>query len=176
MVKEQTEIQGLSLTDWQEDSGKWTTLLTDRAVPLSTAKATVFSDSVLCIGRIPHNPVSTWKEKIDWFMNLSQCRELDRIDGEPMDIFSQEIQKMTTETQCEFEQFPGRIFFMSKYNDIEEEEIGNEELCIAKFKIVADCAERFADIGRFLGLGQKRNGTELIRTNRMANGIESLRT
>ena len=26
------------------------------------------------------------KEKIAWFMNASQCRELDRIDGEPMEF------------------------------------------------------------------------------------------
>ena len=32
------------------------------------------------------------------------------------------------------------------------------------------------DIGHFLGLDQRRNGTELTRTNRMENGIVSLRT
>ena len=52
LVREQTEIQGRSLVDWQQDSWKRTTLLTDRAVRLSTAKAHVFSDSVLCMGRI----------------------------------------------------------------------------------------------------------------------------
>ena len=48
LVREQTEIQGTSLVDWQEDSWKRTTLLTDRTVRLSTAKAYVFSDSVYC--------------------------------------------------------------------------------------------------------------------------------
>ena len=78
LVKEQKEIQGISVIDWQQSSWKRTTLLTDRAVRLSTAKTLVFSDSVLCTGRISENPVSAWKEKIDWFMNSSQCRELDR--------------------------------------------------------------------------------------------------
>ena len=41
-----------------------TTLLTDRAVRLSTAKADVFSDSVLCMGRISESPVSAWKGKL----------------------------------------------------------------------------------------------------------------
>ena len=50
LISEQTEIQGISLIDWQEISRKRTTLLTDRAVRLSTAKAHVFSDSVLCMG------------------------------------------------------------------------------------------------------------------------------
>ena len=83
---------------------------------------------------------------------------------------------MMTETQCEPEQFQGRMIFMSMYNDIVWGEKGNQELCIANFKIVEDSAKRFAhDIGRFLDLDQKRNGKELIRTNRMENGIESLR-
>ena len=105
-----------------------TTLLTDRAVQLSTAKTYVFSDSVLCMGRNSENPLSAWKEKVDCFMNSSQCRELDRIDGEPMEFewtnfrgftalqILAEIQNMMTETQCEPEQFPGRIILMSMHN------------------------------------------------------------
>ena len=51
------------MINWQENSWKRTTLLTDRAVQLSTEKAYVLSDSVLCMGRISaiHNslfPVS----------------------------------------------------------------------------------------------------------------------
>ena len=37
------------------------------------------------MGKISENPVKAWKEKIDWFMNSSQRRELDQIDGEPME-------------------------------------------------------------------------------------------
>ena len=62
------------------------TLLNDRAVQLSTAKVYLFSDSVLCMGKTPFTPVSAWKEKIYWFMNSSQYRELDRINGEPMEF------------------------------------------------------------------------------------------
>ena len=53
LVSEQTDMQGISLIDWQEKSWKRTTLLNDRAVQLSTAKAYVFSDPVLCMGRNP---------------------------------------------------------------------------------------------------------------------------
>ena len=51
-VREQAEIQGISVIDWQENSWKGTTLLNDRAVQLSTAKTYAFYDSVLCMGRI----------------------------------------------------------------------------------------------------------------------------
>ena len=74
------------------------------------------------------NAVSTWKERIEWFMNSSQCRELDRTDGEPTKFewklfpgfttvqILAEIQNMMI--LCKPEQFPGRIIFMSLHNDI----------------------------------------------------------
>ena len=52
LVRDQKEIQDISVIHWQENSWKRTTLLTDRAVRLSTAKAYVLSDSVVCMGRI----------------------------------------------------------------------------------------------------------------------------
>ena len=73
LVRDQKEVQGISVVNWQQSSWKRTTLLTDQAVQLSTAKTYIFSDSVLCMGRTSLNPVSAWKVKIDWFMNSSQC-------------------------------------------------------------------------------------------------------
>ena len=70
LVREQKEIQGISLIDWQENPLKRTTLLTDCAVELSTAKAKVFPDSVLCMGKMKQNPICTWMEKIEWFIKL----------------------------------------------------------------------------------------------------------
>ena len=93
LVRHHKEIQGISVIDWQQQPWKRTTLVTNRAVQLSTATAYVFSDSALCMGRVSEIPVSAWKEKIDWFMNSSQCRELDPIDGESMEFewtFSQD--------------------------------------------------------------------------------------
>ena len=40
---------------------------------------------------------------------------------------------MMIETQCEPEQFQGRIIFMSMYNDIVWGEKENEELCVCEF-------------------------------------------
>ena len=100
---------------------------TDKAVQFSNVKTNVFSDSVLCMGRISENPVKAWKEKIDWFQYSLQYRGLDRIDGEPKEfeliIFQgfttlqilAEIQNMMTEIKCEPEQFQERLIFMSTY-------------------------------------------------------------
>ena len=54
IVSEQTEIHGKSVIIWQDTSWKRTTLLNDRTVQLSTAKAYVFSESVLRMERIPN--------------------------------------------------------------------------------------------------------------------------
>ena len=89
-----------------------------------------------------------------------------------------EIQNMMTEIQCEREQFSGRITSMSMFNDIVWREKGNEELCIANSPNRSGMYKkiRARTLGHFLGLDQRRNGTELIRTNHMENGIESQNT
>ena len=89
------------------------------------------------MARISETPVRAWKEKIDWFMNSHQCRELDRIDGKPMEVEWQnfpEIQNMMTETECEPEQFPGRIIFMSMYNDIAWRETRKRKFVYCEFQ------------------------------------------
>ena len=63
------------------------TLLNDKAVKLPSAKVYVFSDSVLCLGdRIAEYPrsVASWQDKIDWFTQSPEYRELDSFDGEPV--------------------------------------------------------------------------------------------
>ena len=70
LVRNQKEIHGISLIDRQDTSWKRTTLLIDRAVQLSTAKACVFSESELCMGRIREKPVKAWRDKIDCLMNF----------------------------------------------------------------------------------------------------------
>ena len=83
---DQTEIQGVSMMDWHQRSWQRATLSADKKVQLSTGKVYVFSDSVLCVCKVNQNPMSAWKEKIDWFTNSLQCRELDRIDREWMEF------------------------------------------------------------------------------------------
>ena len=85
-----------------------------------------------------------------------------------------EIQNMMTETQCEPEQCTGVIIVTSMYNDIVWRGKGNEEMCIANFKIVANYAKRFAHgHWSYLGPGSEK---EWLRTSRTENGITSLRT
>ena len=94
-------------------------------------------------------PQAHGRREIDWFMNSSQCRALDRIDRQPMEFewtisqdplhyrFSPQSRTWWAEIQCEPEQFKDRIIFMSMYNDIVWEKKGNQELCIANSRTVS---------------------------------------
>ena len=95
-IKDQKEIQGMSMISWQQQTWQRTTLLTDKAAQFATAQTYVFYDSVLCMGGISSNPVKAWTEKIYWFMNSRQYRALDRIDEEPMDFEWKNVQRFTT--------------------------------------------------------------------------------
>ena len=132
------------------------------------------------MGRISENPVSARKEKTDRFMNSSQCRELDRIDGEPMEFewknfpgfialqILAEIHNMMTGIRCEPEQFPGRIIFMSVYYDIVWSEKGSEELRSGHSKTVTEYARRLAHgHWSFLGPGSEKKwyGTHTSKPN-----------
>ena len=87
------------------------------------------------------DPIEAWKNKTKWYSENRYLKDLNRIDGEPMEfewnIFPgfttlglfEKIQKLMTDLQCEPEQFKDRIIFMSMFNDIVCGEQGNTEKC-----------------------------------------------
>ena len=86
LITDPTEITGLTTIAWQQPVWRETTLLTDRTVQFATAKTCVFSDSVLCLGGISDEPVQAWESKIKWFLETRNLKDLDQIDGEPMEF------------------------------------------------------------------------------------------
>ena len=86
LITDETESSGLTTIDWQQPMWRKTTLLTDKAVQLATAKTYVFSDSVLCLGGISIEPVKAWESRINGFLETRYLKDLDRIDGEPMEF------------------------------------------------------------------------------------------
>ena len=125
----QTEITGISVTNFQCLWLMSRSLLHSRAYQYSIAKVHVFSDSVFCLGKIGD-------DLVDKFF-----KDLNRIDGQPMEfewkIFPglttmgilNEIQLMMGKLQCEPENFTGSIIFMSMFNDIVWDTKGNDEIC-----------------------------------------------
>ena len=135
LISEQSdEIYGVKTINWESFSWKYLSLIGDeQVISLQRTKVYVFSDSVLCLGKIHENPQSNgaWEDRLEWFKSAPECRKFDRIDGEPMEFewtlfpgfstlqFSHKVQDLLLRLVSETpENFTGRIVFMSMFNDI----------------------------------------------------------
>ena len=79
----------MKTSDWEDSSWKYLSLLGDeQVISLHRKKVYVFSDSVLCLGKIHETTQSNsaWEQRLDWFKSSPEYRTLDRIDGEPMEF------------------------------------------------------------------------------------------
>ena len=66
LVNDQEEIHGLDKIHWEKDSWKRLSLIgVETVINLQSTKVFVFSDSVLCLGRVLQHPESNeaWKKK-----------------------------------------------------------------------------------------------------------------
>ena len=58
-VSEQDEIHGVKTIDWENSLWKYLSLIGDEhVISLQRKKVYIFSDSVLCLGKIHENPQS----------------------------------------------------------------------------------------------------------------------
>ena len=70
LVSEQDVISGVETIGWRNRSWKYLSLTGDeRVINLQRTKVYVFSDSVLCLGKIHENPQSNgaWEDRLGWF-------------------------------------------------------------------------------------------------------------
>ena len=60
----------------------------ERVINLQRTNVNVFSDSVLCPGKIFENLQSNdaWEQRFGWFKSSQEYRNFDRVDGEPMEF------------------------------------------------------------------------------------------
>ena len=89
LVSEQEEINNVDKIHWETHSWKHLSLIGDETViNLQRAKVYVFSDSVLCLGRVHQHPKSNeaWKERIGWIFTDKSYRDCDGINGEPTEF------------------------------------------------------------------------------------------
>ena len=89
LVTEQDEISGLETVGWEKHSWKYLSLIGDeRIITLQRTKVYVFSDSVLCLGKIHQNPESNeaWKKRIEWITSSQSYRNFDGVNGEPTEL------------------------------------------------------------------------------------------
>ena len=96
LVSEQDEISGLETIGWENHSWNYLSLIGDeRVINLQRAKVYVFSDSVLCLGKIFENTQSNdaREQRLGWFKSSQNYRNFDRIDASQWNssgIFSQD--------------------------------------------------------------------------------------
>ena len=173
LITEQSdEIYGVKTINWDDSSWKHFSLIGDEEVSsLVHKKVYVFSDSVLCLGKMNENPQSNiaWEDKLTCFKSSSEYRALDKIDGEPMEFEWNIFPGFTTLQLCnnvhefmskmseEPEEFTGRINFMSMFNDISWRSKDNEKECESNARLVSLYAKRFgAGQWSFLGHGSEK--------------------
>ena len=182
LESEQNEISGLKTIGWENHSWKYLSLIGDeRVINLQRTKVYVFSDSVLCPGKILENPQSNdaWEQRLGWLKSSQNYRNFDRIDGEPMEFewhifpgfntlqLCEEVQELLLRLDETPENFTGRIIFMSMFNDIlfpvdqktmkkNGWQMPNSFLCMQK--------DLEKDNGHSLVLVLKRSGTVSVKT------------
>ena len=138
---------------------------------LQRTKVYVFSDSVLCLGKIHQHPESdeAWKKRIEGITTDQSYRDCDGINGEPTEFEWNIFPGFTTLQLCGKvtdllsnlgetpETFTGRILFMSMFNDISCDRKGNKEECLANARVVKVLAKKFG-IGQwsFIGPGSEK--------------------
>ena len=151
IVGRSDEMYGVNTINWIDSSWKLLSLVSDEVISLSHAKVYVFSDPVLCLGKVNQNPISNtvWEQQLDWFKNSPQYRTLDAIDGEPIEFewnifpgfttvqFCNKVQEFLSKMSNEPEEFTGRIIFMSMFNDISWGSKDNEQECELNAKLVS---------------------------------------
>ena len=129
LISEQKEITGVNTIRFKDSTWMWTSLLCSRAYRITHAKANVFSDSVLCVGKMGDDPVATWKSKIKLYSENNHFKDMNRIDGIPTELewkifpgitrlgLLEKIQSLMRDPQCEPQHFSDRICkeYTSKY-------------------------------------------------------------
>ena len=172
LVNNQEEIHGLDKIQWEKDSWKCLSLIGDETViNLQSTKVYVFSDSVLCLGRILQHPDSNeaWKNRIAGIQSGRSYRDYDGINGEPTEFEWNIFPGFTTLQLCGKindllsdlgqtpETFTGRILFMSMFNDISCDRKGNKDECLANAGVVKVLASKFG-VGQwsFIGPGSEK--------------------
>ena len=144
----------------------------EQVISLQRTKVYVFSDSVLCLGKIYENtqPNAAREQRLEWFETSQEKRNLDRIDVEPMEFewnifpgfttlqLSQEVKDLLLRLNEAPEKFTGRIIFMSMFNDISWRSRDNEKECESNANLVSLYKQEDLDQdnGHFSVLVQKK--------------------
>ena len=171
-INNDEEVYCLDKIEYQRNTWTKLSLINDPVViGLQSTKVYVFSDSVLCLGKVLQHPEcnQAWKERVAGARAEKDYSDFDDIKGEPAEFEWNIFPGFTTLQLCDRindllgslgqtpETFTGRILFMSMFNDITCEGKDNRQQCLRDADYVKTFAKRFG-IGQwsFIGPGTEK--------------------
>ena len=125
-VGQSDEIYGVNTINWSDSSWKHLSLIDDEEViSLSHAKVYVFSDSVLCLGKMRESTITyCLGRQIDvvqkFHLSTELWTQLMVSQWNSTLQFCYKVQEFMSKLSIQPEDFTGRIIFMSMFNDISE--------------------------------------------------------
>ena len=144
LVNNQEEISCLDKILYGKNSWTQLSLINDTVIiNLQSTKVYVFSDSVLCLGKVLQHPEcnEAWKNRVARVRAESIYRDYDAINGESTEFewnifpgftslqLCDNISDLLSSTGQTPESFTGRILFMSMFNDIFCDRYDNKDEC-----------------------------------------------
>ena len=188
IVEQVDEINGVITINWEDSSWKYLSLVGDEEViGLLHTKVYLFSDSVLCLGKMNENSQSNiaWEDRLTWFKSSPEYRTLDRHDGEPIEFEWNIFPGFTTLQLCVKVQE-----LLSKLSVTPENSLDGLSSCRCSTKSHGDLKttkknanqvlnsflsmrrDLEQDIGHSSDLDEKRNGTLQVKTVHKEDGTK----
>ena len=172
IVHNEEDVNCLDNILYQKNSWTQLSLINDPVIiNLQSTKVYVFSDSVLCLGKVLQHPEcnEAWKNRVAGNRSEKSYRDYDAVSGETTEFKLNIFPGFTTLQLCEKisnllsslgqtpESFTGRIPFMSMFNDIFCDRYENKDECLKNADFVKTFAKRFG-IGQwsFIGPGSEK--------------------
>ena len=171
-IHNEEEIYCLDKIVYQKNSWTQLSLINDPVIiSLQSTKVYVFSDSVLCLGKVLQHPEcnEAWKSRVAGVRAERNYRDFEDVSGESTEFEWNIFPGFTSLQLCDKisnllsslgqspETFTGRILFMSMFNDISCDRYDNKVECLKNAEFVKTFAKRFG-IGQwsFIGPGSEK--------------------
>ena len=171
-IHNEEEIYCLDNVVYQKNSWTQLSLINDPVIiSLQSTKVYVFSDSVLCLGKVLQHPEcdEAWKSRVAGVRAERNYSDFEDVKGESTEFERNIFPGFTSLQLCDRisnllsslgqspETFTGRILFMSMFNDISCDRYDNKVECLKNAEFVKTFAKRFG-IGQwsFIGPGSEK--------------------
>ena len=169
IVHNEEEISGLDTILYQKSSGTQLSLINVPVIiNLQSTKVYVFSDSVLCLGKVLQHPEcnEAWKNRVAGVRAERSYRDFEDVIGGSAEFEWNIFPGFTSLQLCDKINnllsslgqspgtFTGRILFMTMFNDISCDKYDNKDECLKKAEFVKTFAKRFG-IGQWSFIGPR---------------------